>query len=359
MDKVSKYFFDLNGYIVVRNVFTKVEVAAVNAVIDKNAHKAQERKVAAVRNTTPNTPLAGDGVGGRQDLGGILEWGEDSTLFRSVLDHSRLVPYYEELLGRGYRMDHKPFAILQNRGSEGFSLHGGTVDCATGEYNPELAYTCVNGRLHCRLLAVSVCMADVGPGDGGYVVVNGSHKANFSMPPGMIEGLSHSEFVTQPVLEAGDVLLFSEGTVHGARAWNSDRQRRTVLYRFAPPTCAYGRAYDPHWPIRTYDVCYGRAGCDDVSFNTVESPERAAELEAQGYVQKWGLTARQQSVLEPPFALRADRRFLQATGEIGEVTGADSAAATRNNPAAYRLEVCRRTEEKKEFDARVFGAEYF
>ena len=133
-------------------------------------------------------------------------------------------------------MDHSPFVILQERGSEGFSLHGGTVDCASGGYNPHLAYTCVNGSLHCHLLAVSVCLADQRTGDGGFVVVPGSHKATFRAPEAMINGTKHAEFVTQPVINAGDVLMFSEGTVHGARAWNADRQRRTALYRFAPAT---------------------------------------------------------------------------------------------------------------------------
>lgn len=238
MNATAKYMFDLNGFIVVRNVFNKDEVAAANAVIDRHASDAQERTHSAVRNTQKGTPLAGDGVGGRQDLGGVLEWGAESTFFRSVLDHPKLIPYFTELLGEGYRMDHLPFAILQNRGSEGFSLHGGTVDCESGQYNPHLAYSCVNGQLHCQILAVSVALADQGPGDGGYVVVPGSHKATFAAPPGMINGTDpeSTAFVMQPVVRAGDVLMFSEGTVHGARAWNADHQRRTVLYRFSPPT---------------------------------------------------------------------------------------------------------------------------
>jgi ectoine hydroxylase-related dioxygenase (phytanoyl-CoA dioxygenase family) len=236
MNSAAKYLFDLNGYIVIRNVFNKAEVLAANKVIDRHAGEAQERTKGALRNTMPNTPLAGDGVGGRQDLGGVLEWGAESTFFRSVLDHPMLVPYFNTLLGPGYRMDHMPFAILQNRGSEGFSLHGGTVDCVTGEYNPHISYNCVNGRMHCHLLAVSVALADARPGDGGYVVVPGSHKANFAAPPGMVDGTDFAEFVVQPDIRAGDVLLFSEGTVHGARAWTAEHQRRTVLYRFAPPT---------------------------------------------------------------------------------------------------------------------------
>ena len=107
------------------------------------------------------------------------------------------------MLGEGYRMDHLPFAILQNKGSEGFSLHGGTIDCKNGSYNPHIAYECRNNKLYCHLLAVSVALRDQKAGDGGYVVVNGSHKSNFPMPLDMINGITHSEYVVQPVMNAG------------------------------------------------------------------------------------------------------------------------------------------------------------
>ena len=108
----------------------------------------------------------------------------------------------------------------------------------------------------------------------------------------------------QPETKAGDVILFSEGTVHGAGAnvlptpslppslptplptplspfltldlpysilsllpslshthtapWNMDYQRRLVLYRFAPSFVGYGRAYTndqpPRWPASYYEV---------------------------------------------------------------------------------------------------------
>lgn len=55
----------------------------------------------------------------------------------------------------------------------GFHLHGGSIDCSTGEYSPAVAYSCVQNRIYCPLLACSVALADVGEGDGGYVVVPG------------------------------------------------------------------------------------------------------------------------------------------------------------------------------------------
>jgi len=131
----DRYLFDLNGYIVVKNVFTPAEIALANGLVDTNMPSSKERLDPAIRNTKATSALAGDGDKGRIDLGGLLAWeGEGSGMFKDVLDHPKLVPYFHELIGPGYRMDHMPFLIAQNKGSEGFSLHGGTIDVGSGKY---------------------------------------------------------------------------------------------------------------------------------------------------------------------------------------------------------------------------------
>ena len=46
-----------------------------------------------------------------------------------------------------------------------------------------------------------------------------------------------------PGLEPGDVLFFTEASTHGTLPWSAEHTRRAALYRFAPATSAYGRAY--------------------------------------------------------------------------------------------------------------------
>ena len=303
MNAEEKYLLDLNGFLVIRGVFASTQIEEVNRIIDKHEHEFQER-TKALRNTELRSPLAGDGVTGRRDLGRILEWGEDSAFFREVLTHPKLVPYFSELLGKGYRMDHLPFLISQTKGAEGFALHGGTIDAMSGEYNPYLAYSCVNGKIHNQLLAASVILTDHNEGDGGFVIVRGSHKSNFPVPPDMIHDRKYSEFLHQPVTKAGDVILFSEGTVHGARAWSSERKRRIALYRFAPPTACYSKSYYPSWPASILD----------------------------------GMTEAQRAVLEPPYALRLERPTVDNHGGV-----------TFQPRAEY----------KKTFDEKVFGKPSF
>lgn len=311
MTESERYLFDLNGYIIVRNVLTAEEIKEVNAVIDKHQSGMIERSEdkPSLRNAVKGTKFYGSGTG-RKDLGGVLEWGPDSKIFKSILAHPRLVPLFHGLLGKGYRMDHLPFIIAQDKGAEGFQLHGGTVDCNSGMYNPELAYSCHNGILRSSLLGCNVMLTDHDPGFGGFCVVPGSHKSNFKMPPGMVDGEAHSEFIQQPATKAGDVVLFSEGTVHGAMAWTAETQRRVCLYRFSPATNVYGRSYftnDGKWPEKMYE----------------------------------DLDEAQKSVLEPPYANRLDRPEIIGNGMEAEVT------ISSRNPT------------KKQHDQNLFGTKYF
>lgn len=253
-------------------------------------------------------------AGPRRDLGGLLYWPEPhSTVFRRVLDHPKLVPYLTAFCGEGYRLDHQPQMIVQDRDSEGFSLHGGPISgddgVPHGRFNPELQYRCVGGDMWTSLLAVSVQLCDHNEGDGGFCVLRGSHKLNLPVPTDFATGVAPSfrEHVHQPVTRAGDVVLFSEATVHGATPWLAAHQRRIALYRFSPANLGYGRGY-------------------------LEIPATALE----------GMSARQRAVLEPPYASRLERPLLSTDD-------ADDAPLRKKA----------RNAAKKELDQRLFGTSYF
>jgi Phytanoyl-CoA dioxygenase (PhyH) len=322
MSDDDRYLFDLNGFLVVRGVLTPEEVQKANGAIDRHQHQMVERLDPNLRNAKSGTFFFGTGSG-RKDLGRMLEWdgGGDAAVFRSILAHERLVPIFHGLLGQGYRMDHLPLVLAQDCGAEGFQLHGGTVDCQTGEYNHHLAYNCVHGTIRTHLLGCNVMLTDHNAGDGGFCVVPGSHKSNFRMPSGMVDGERYREYVVQPETKAGDVILFSEGTVHGAMAWTPpNRQRRACLYRFAPATMAYGRSY------------FAEASSNGEDRGTTTTRWPAAMYE--------GLTDAQRAVLEPPYATRLDRPLI-----VDAATGAVKKSS--------------RSDRKKQHDAQVFGTPYF
>lgn len=108
-----KFLFDLNGYMVVRNVLSQEEIAAANSAID--AHQFNERTNPGLRNTKDNTKFSGDMKTGRFDMGGMLGWeSPHREIFRKFLCHPKLIPYIHLVVGEGYRLDHSPLIIAQN-----------------------------------------------------------------------------------------------------------------------------------------------------------------------------------------------------------------------------------------------------
>ena len=80
---------------------------------------------------------------------------------------------------------------------------------------------------------------DVHPGDGGLLVLPGSHKSQFDRPPqlfsqGRIEGEVPLGVINITPL-AGDVVIIPECLTHGVLPWKPvDRQRRVLTLRYRP-----------------------------------------------------------------------------------------------------------------------------
>lgn len=299
----AKILFDLNGFIRVSGVLSAEELRRANEAINSRSGLMKERKGNVLRNSKNDTPLSGDMGTGRLDLGGMLGWrSPDCDVFRDMLCHKGIVSYLNMILGEGYRLDHSPLIIAQEAGSEGFSLHGGPE-------LPFLQYAVERDRIFTSLLGVAFQLTDHGSGDGGFCVVKGSHKVNFPLTEDMRTGVDvdfWKENVEQPETQAGDVIIFSEATIHGCMPWrNENKQRRIALYRFSPPGCAYARGYSEGWPA---------------SFTEGMRPEQMA-------------------VMQPPFKTSFNRFCLGDDGSLRDPSN--------------------RSEEKTQFDKDVFGTKYY
>jgi hypothetical protein len=264
MNEDEKYLFDLNGYLVVENVLTPEEVAKANEAIDHNLDQGRLRpREQTLDGGSPE--LWGDK--GRGELGGLLQWEEPwCHPFREMLAHPGLVPYLNEILGKGFRMDHHLFLLWMDKGAEGFIFHGSSGP----SFDPNQYYIFRNGRMHNGLTVATFQLTDVNPGDGGLIVIPGSHKSNFSCPQEMRLYQKHQEHIRQVTCKAGDVVIFTEAATHGTLPWTADHPRRSILTRYT----AGNLAYVPAYPI----------------------PEWANE--------------RQKAVMEPPYHTRLDRPVL-------------------------------------------------
>ena len=300
----ERFLFDLNGFLHIKGALSSAEVDAMNRAINDHREKMVCRDDPQLKNTKAGSAMSA--TGSRIDMGGMMSWdSEHGKIFRSILCHSKLVPFLDDFLGKGYRLDHSPLVLINGPNSEGFHLHGGPVT-GNGKFNPELQYQSDSGgSIWTSLLGVSIALMDSEPGEGGFCLVPGSHKGKFPLPLDFRHGDSDAfqTYIHRPVTKAGDIILFSEATVHGAVPWrpkDDTKERRLALYRFAPATVSYGRAYLEDWGGGVIENC----------------------------------TADEAAVLVPPYARRMDRKI---PGE----------------------ELVPRSAVKRAHDKEIFGTEYF
>ena len=175
----------------------------------------------------------------RYDLGGMLSWPQpEAQPFRDLLVHPRLKGILEEVLGKGYRMDHMPDLMRMENGGDGQTLHGGGFERYDKGGMLE-GYQFHAGKMFAGMVVVEWMLADEGPGDGGVAVVQGSHKSNFPAPTSLKMMDRWQSHVTEVHAKAGDVVIFCEACIHGSLPWRGAHERRALLYRFNPGYAAY------------------------------------------------------------------------------------------------------------------------
>ena len=237
----EKYFFDLRGYLIVRNALSAAEVQACNDAIDHYADEIKTRSLEGGGLARGSSALAG--TEGRRELSGMLGWPEPyREPFRQLLVHPVVVSRLNELSGKGFRLDHGPLLISAHKGAEGHRLHGG------GEpFSQSVWYHQQNGKIFCRGITVAWQLTDVNEGDGGFACVPGSHKTAEPTPEEVRSVEDDMGLVYQPVMRAGDVLFFAETMTHGTLPWNGERERRSVLYKYASRAAAraVGKYFTP------------------------------------------------------------------------------------------------------------------
>jgi ectoine hydroxylase-related dioxygenase (phytanoyl-CoA dioxygenase family) len=82
--------------------------------------------------------------------------------------------------------------------------------------------------VHAGLTRVVWELNEVGPGDGGTLLLSGSHKAAFPLP----DALSDRD---SPLWEtyscpAGSVLIFTEALCHSGARWNNEQRDRLSVF---------------------------------------------------------------------------------------------------------------------------------
>ncbi len=223
MTPEERYRFDLQGFLVRRQVLARGDVEALNVAID-----------------VLGPPEPGDDLMSQRFTNHLTA----ARRFRDLMDHAGIFDIVLELCGRGVRLDHS-YGIIMRPGTSGLGLHGGGTP-----FDPAQYYSVHGQEIRTGLVAVQWVLVDHLAGRGGFICVPGSHKANFA-PPARFD----DDLVVEVAMQAGDVVIFSEALRHGTATWRGNTQRRTLLYKYSPGNSAWSHE---RWPAELVEACTPR-----------------------------------------------------------------------------------------------------
>lgn len=238
------YFFDLRGYLHIEQALSSTEVRACNKVLDELPPLAAEDWHGHVHCTSYGDS---DGINYQQ----IYEAGAP---FEVLIDHPAWFDKVRYFVGSEDSFDeqHGPllideaFANIRTRG-ESIGVHnGGHLGYSRCQFRYHAE------RFHCNQINILVALTEIGLGDGGTVLVPGSHKSNFEHPSwehfctgetrpdaALIEG------AVEVSMHAGDALLFVDCCTHGSAQRRNNGERRVAIYRYGPSWGRLRHAYQP------------------------------------------------------------------------------------------------------------------
>ena len=220
MTDQERYLFDLQGYLVIPNALSADQLAALNTLLDERITREMAPDASTHR------------------FGDLLSWGQP---YVDLLDNRHVETHLTEILGEQFRMDHVYLDVIRSGLSPiGATLHGGGTP-----YNPVTFYDFRNGRMHSGLFVVAYNLADVGPEDGGFACVPGSHKSNYPFPTEWRDLSDRQPFVERITGPAGTAVLFTEALTHGPLPWSGKAERRTLFYKYHH----HGGAWSASYPV--------------------------------------------------------------------------------------------------------------
>lgn len=224
----QRLHLDIYGYVIVENTLTENEVGATREALQKlkrDLIASGDPANAVVRGARFSTYKPH-----HVHFAHIVE--ADPAIFQ-YLTKPRLVAMAEEFVGGSVRLEESE-AIINSRPPEvdlsapvRFGFHTGT--------RPDLGTYTENGLFHCNFVKTLTNLTELGPDDGGTVVIAGSHK--IKVPQQQIIACAYEDpsLIHQFIAPAGSTLLFAESLIHATGQLRSDKERVIIIGGYTPP----------------------------------------------------------------------------------------------------------------------------
>jgi hypothetical protein len=224
----QRYHVDVYGYVVVENTLGEDEVGRLLEAMHRlrdDLLAGPDPAAAVVRHCRLSTYSKH-----RLHFAHILE--TDPAIF-DYLTHPTLVGMAEELIGGDARLEESEATINSNNPEDDltvptrYGFHAGTW--------PGIGTYTENGLYHCTFVKTLTNLTDLGPEDGGTVVIPGSHKVGGDRELIIAAARQDPSLVHQVVAPAGSTLLFGEALIHATGQIRSDKERVIVIGGYTPP----------------------------------------------------------------------------------------------------------------------------
>ena len=221
MDDLTRYLFDLQGYVVLKNVLPQETVARISAQLDEMEPKAESELPPHVVCSKPRTPE-------ELYISNIAEAGPD---YEALIDHPEVLDVISDVSLGLYRLNHTYAIYHWKNGVTPLHMAGTPI-------HPKAHYEARNGQIFSVLTKAVFPISNHSVEDGCFAAVPGSHKSNFQRP-------ETPAGATEPALipvdaHPGAAIIFTEAMTHGSFPNLSGRCRKTLYY-------CYSVGYMPDW----------------------------------------------------------------------------------------------------------------
>jgi len=224
MTPEQRYLFDVMGYLHLKNVIKGEELRAAQEAADSYINANPQELPTGFDSSGKHLP---NGFAFAKPLEALTLHPASWLIIKELTDN-------KPQLARGTMIADR---LGVPEGGEALRLH-----CAREDYGRDRnCFENRNGKIYCDDFVVFPYLTDVQPGDGGLLVIPGSHKAEFDRPPTLFNNGTPDDVIDIPegviniTPSAGDIVIISELLSHGALPWiPKDRYRCILTLRYRP-----------------------------------------------------------------------------------------------------------------------------
>lgn len=224
LSEEERFLFDAQGYLLVPGVLSAAEVAEMKEFCYR-LHRDKE--------SIPEAQRCG--------IGGPLQKLVDHPLVVGFLNEFLAFPHLANEHGYGFRLEGN-FVTIRSQGVGGFAPHNGNGMFRLPGDSHE--YRCFPGKAYSGLTRVVWELNPVRRGDGGTLLLPGSHKAAYPVPRSIMQ--PDSPLWVDYECPAGSVLFFTEALTHSGTPWQRQDYDRVAVFNCYNAVNARWHNWEPH-----------------------------------------------------------------------------------------------------------------